>query len=291
VNAIPVDVVARIERLEFAAREIVEGHLAGRHRSPRHGFAVEFAQHREYSPGDDPKHIDWKVFGRTERHHIKQFEQETNLVAWLLVDASESMRYGSTAMTKYELASRAAAALATLITRQSDAVGLVTFTDKVRHWVKPSTSLGQVKDLLRALVEGPYAEVANVGASVEEIAGRLGRRSVVMIFSDLLDEAEPFLNALRHLKFHKHDIVVFQTLDAAELDFPFRHPTLFKGLEMLPEISTDPLSVREQYLSSLKAHLDMLDAGCRKLAIDRIVLRTDADLGQELAIHLQKRST
>ena len=289
-NAIPVDVVARLERLEFAAKEIVEGHLAGRHRSPRHGFAVEFAQHREYSPGDDPRHIDWKVFGRNERYHIKQFEQETNLVAWLLVDASESMHYGSTSTTKYDLAATAAAALATLITRQSDAVGVVTFTNKVQRWVKPSTSLGHVKDVLRALAEGPYTEAAEMGRTLEEIAGRLGRRSVIMIFSDLLDEAEPFLSALRHLKFHKHDIVVFQTLDAAELDFPFRHPTLFKGLEQIPEISTDPLGVRAEYLAALQAHLNALDEGCRKLAIDRIVLRTDANLGQELAAQLQKRS-
>lgn len=288
-TAVPVDVVARIARLELAAKQIVEGHLAGRHRSPRQGFAVEFAQHREYAPGDDPRHIDWKVFGRTERHHIKQFEQETNLVAWLLVDASESMKYGSGSLTKYDLASQAAAALATLITRQSDAVGLVTFTAAVRRWVKPSTSRGQVKDVLRGLAEGPFAEAANVGGSLEEIAGQLGRRGIVVIFSDLLDDVEPFLDALRHLKFHKHDVVVFQTLDAAELEFPFRHPTIFKGLESIPEISTDPLAAREEYLRNLKRHLDALTEGCRKLAVDHYLLRTDAKLGHELAVALQSR--
>lgn len=288
-RAIPVDVVARIERLELAAREIVEGYLAGRHKSPRHGFAVEFAQHRDYSPGDDPKHIDWKVFGRQDKYHIKQFEQETNLIAWLLVDASESMTYGSSNLSKYDVAARAAAALATLITRQSDAVGLVLFTSLVRHWVRPSTNPSQVKEILKVLADGPYAEAASTGAALEEIAPRLGRRAVVMIFSDLLDDVDPFLGALRHLRFQKHDVAVFQTLDSAELAFPFRQPTLFKGLEQIPSVSTDPISVRDQYLNALEAHLDAIDQGCRKLAIDRTVLRTDDDLGQRLALCLQRR--
>jgi len=286
---VPVDIVARIERLELAARAVVEGHLAGRHRSPRHGFAVEFAQHRDYSPGDDPKHIDWKVFGRAEKYHIKQFEQETNLVAWLLVDASASMRYGSGDLTKYDLASRAAAAIATLTARQSDAVGLVTFTHKVQNWLKPSTSLGHVRDVMRCLAEGPYDEAAEVGATIGEIAGRIGRRAVVMIFSDLLDDVAPFLESLKHLKYHKHDIVVFQTLDVAELEFDFRHPTLFKGLEVAAEVITDPLSVRDQYLEAITKHLDELEDGCRRLEIDRVLLRTDTDLGHALAMCLQKR--
>ncbi len=286
---VPVDIVARIEQLDLAARGIVEGHLAGRHRSPRHGFAVEFAQHRDYSPGDDPKHLDWKVFGRNEKYQIKQFEQETNLVLWLVVDASGSMSYGSGNVSKYDLASRAAAAMAILATRQADAVGLVTITDRVERMLKPSTSLGQVKDVMRGLVEGPFEKTANLGHTLEEIAGRLGRRSVVMILSDLLDDAEPFLNALKHLRFHKHDVVVLQTLDAAEMDFPFRHPTLFRGLESQPQISTDPLSVRAQYLASLEAHLAEIEAGCRRLSVERVVLRTDANLGHELATLLQRR--
>src|SRR5438874_2422252 len=175
-------VLARIDRLELEARQFVEGYLAGKHRSPRHGFAVEFAQHREYSPGDDIKHIDWKVYGRTERFHLKQYEQETNLVAWLLVDASESMKYGSGARTK-------------------------------------------------------------------------------------------------------HEVVLFHVMDAAEFDFPFRHMTLFRGLEEMPEILTDPLGVRDSYLKALDEHIGAIQQGCRGMEIDYVRLRTDADLGHDLAAY------
>jgi uncharacterized protein (DUF58 family) len=289
-NRPPAEIVSQIERLELAAKTIVEGILAGRHRSPRQGIAVEFAQHREYVPGDDPKHLDWKVFGRTGKDVLKQFEQETNLVAWLLLDASESMAYGSGEFTKYDIASRAAAALATLITRQSDAVGLATFTNTVKSWLKPSTSRGQVREVIRNLAEGPSRDAADVGASLSEFAARFGRRAVVMLFSDLLDDVEPFLEALKHLKYFKHDIVVFQVLDAAELEFPFRHPTLFRGLEGIAEISTDPAAVREQYLAGIQAHLAQLQQGCRDLAIDYQLLRSDANLGTAIAKVLQSRS-
>ncbi|CAN5336889.1 DUF58 domain-containing protein [soil metagenome] len=289
-TALPVDVVARIERLELAARAIVDGYLAGRHRSPRHGFAVEFAQHREYSPGDDLRHIDWKVFGRTERHHIKQYEQETNLVAWLLVDASDSMRYGSGDPNKFDTAATLATALTMLITRQSDAVGLATFASGTLNRLKPSSSPAQVKEVLRTLATGTVEGTGNAGAAVDDLAGRLGRRAVVMVFSDFFDDVAPLANALKHLKYQKHDIVVVQVLDAAELDFPFRHPTLFKGLEALPEITADPLSVRGEYLAGLNTHLNELSETCRKLEVDLLRIRTDADLGRELALYLNMRS-
>src|SRR5215218_7156866 len=154
-------VLTRIDRLELEARQVVEGYLAGRHRSPRHGFAVEFAQHREYSPGDDIKFIDWKVFGRTERFHLKQFEQETNLVAWLLVDASESMAYGSGSRTKYDMAATAAAALGFLVLQQTDSVGLATVANGVRQFVRPAGRLGQMRELTRALVPPPVPGPAN----------------------------------------------------------------------------------------------------------------------------------
>src|SRR4051812_47925914 len=169
------DVLSRIDRLELEARQVVEGYLAGRHRSPRHGFAVEFAQHREYSPGDDIKFIDWKVFGRTERFHLKQFEQETNLVAWLLVDSSESMAYGSGARTKFEVAATAAAALGFLVLQQSDSVGLATVANGVRQFVRPAGRLGQLRELTRVLAEPPAAGAANLGAAMHDLASRTGR--------------------------------------------------------------------------------------------------------------------
>jgi uncharacterized protein (DUF58 family) len=289
------DVIARIDRLELEARQVVEGYLAGKHRSPRHGFAVEFAQHREYAPGDDTRHIDWKVYARTERYHLKQYEQETNLIAWLVVDASESMKVGTvrrpdgTTVTKYDVAATLAAALAYLIVQQSDSVGLQTFADRLRTRLRPSASQTQFREVLRWLGDGPADQPSNVGRALRDTGGLLGRRGIVFVFSDLLDDAADFVNGLRILRSQKHEVVVFQVLDAAELDFPFRHPTLFRGLEELPEISTDPLSVRDSYLSELGKHLTEIESACRSLGADLVRVRTDEDVGQALAAYLRKR--
>ncbi len=289
------EILARIDRLELDAKGVVEGFLAGRHKSPRHGFAVEFAQHREYSPGDDIKHIDWKVYGRTERYHLKQYEQETNLVAWLVVDGSESMNVGTVKrpaggfFTKFDIAATLAAALGYLIANQADTIGLQVYADRVQHTLKPLGGMGRVRELIRTLAEGPYRKPANTGKVLSELAGQLGRRAVVFVFSDLLDDIPDLLAGLRVLRSQKHEVVVFHVLDAAELDFPFRQPTLFKGLEELPELSTDPLSIRDTYLTALKAHLTELQTECRVLEIDYTQVRSDADLGLTLAEYLQRR--
>jgi uncharacterized protein (DUF58 family) len=292
---LPPDVIARIDRLELEARQVVEGYLAGRHRSPRHGFAVEFAQHREYAPGDDTRHIDWKVYARTERFHLKQYEQETNLIAWLVVDASESMKVGTvrrpdgTAVTKYDVAATLAAALAYLIVQQSDSVGMQTFADRLRTGLRPSASQTQFREVLRWLGEGPADRPSNVGRALRDTGGLLGRRGIVFVFSDLLDDVGDFVNGLRIIRSQKHEVVVFQVLDAAEVDFPFRHPTLFRGLEELPEVSTDPLSVRDSYLSEFGKHQAALEAACRSLGAELLRVRTDEDVGQALAAYLRKR--
>jgi uncharacterized protein (DUF58 family) len=289
------EILARIDRLELDAKQVVEGFLAGRHKSPRHGFAVEFAQHREYTPGDDIKHIDWKVFARTERYHLKQYEQETNLVVWMLVDASESMMVGTvkrkdgTVVTKYDAACTLAAALAYLIVNQADCVGLQLYADRVRAMLKPGGGMGRVRELVRTVAEGPFKGMADTGRALTELGGLLGRRGVVFVFSDLLDDVEPLVSGLRILRSQKHEVVVFQVLDAAELDFSFRQPTLFQGLEELPEVSTDPLSVRDQYLTALNAHLTEIETMCRTQEIDFTRVRTDQDLGLALAEYLQKR--
>jgi uncharacterized protein (DUF58 family) len=282
-------VLDRVDRLELEARQVVEGFLAGKHRSPRHGFAVEFAQHREYVPGDDFKHIDWKVYGRTERFHLKQYEQETNLVAWLLVDASESMRYGSGERTKYDMACSAAAAMAYLVLQQADTVGLATMAGGVRAFLRSSGGMNQLREACRAMTDGPFAGPANLGSNLHELAGRTGRRGIVFIFSDLLDDVSDILAGLQHVRYHKHEVVLFHVMDAAELDFPFRHTTLFRGFEGLPEILTDPLGVRDSYLKALGEHIDAIQAGCRGMEIDYVRLRTDADLGHDLAAYIQKR--
>jgi uncharacterized protein (DUF58 family) len=283
-------VLSRIERLGLEARQVVEGMLAGRHRSPRHGFAVEFAQHRPYVPGDDLKHIDWKVFGRTERFHLKQYEQETNLVAWMLVDASESMSYASGQRSKYDVAALAAVALSYLILAQTDSVGLMTLSTSTTEVVlRPSSQRGQLHEICRALAQGPTRQTTDIGTALHQLAPRTGRRGVIFLFSDLFDDPVAIREGLQHLVFQKHEVIVFHVLDAAELDFPFRHLTLFRGLEGMADVLTDPLSVRDGYLKAFSEHCTALQACCRDLEIDYILLRTDADLGHELATYLQKR--
>jgi uncharacterized protein (DUF58 family) len=292
---LPPDVLARIDKLELDARQVVEGYLAGRHRSPRHGFATEFAQHREYTPGDDIRHIDWKVFARTERYHLKQYEQETNLVAWMVLDASESMAVGTVRdpsgqpITKYRTACILAGALAHLITQQSDSIGYQMYAEKLKAGGRAAGGTGRVRELLRWLAEGPYPGPSNTGRALRDMGGLFGRRGIVFLFSDLLDDVDDFANGLRILRSQKHEVVVFQVLDAAEIDFPFRQPTLFKGLENLPEISTDPLSVREHYLAGFQRHQNELESRCRASETDLIRVRTDDDLGRVLAGYLQKR--
>ena len=289
------DILARIDKLELDAKRVVEGYLAGRHRSPRHGFAVEFAQHREYAPGDDIKHLDWKVFARTERYQLKQYEQETNLVAWMIVDGSESMKVGTVTdeagrlRTKFDTAAVLSAAMAYLIVNQSDLVGLHLYAEKSKVVLKPAGGTGRVREMLRSFAEAPYKSASNTGAVLRELGGQLGRRGVVFVFSDLLDDVESLVSGLRILRSQKHEVVLIHVLDAAELDFPFRQPTLFKGLEDLPEISTDPLSIRESYLAGMNAHLVEVETACRDHGVDYMRVRTDADLGRTLADYLQRR--
>ena len=282
-------IMARVRSMELKARSIVEGYLSGMHRSPYHGFAVEFAQHREYVPGDDIKHIDWKVYGRSERFYLKQYEQDTNLVCWLLVDASESMKYGSGETTKFDHACTAAAALAYLIVHQSDSVGLATFDTQVQTFLRQSSQISHLKDVLTVLAGGPGAGQTRLGPILNELAQRIQRRGLVMLFSDLFDEPTEIVAGLRHLRYGRQDVVVFHVMDAAEMDFPFQDATLFRGLEQMPDLLTEPRSLRESYMEELTKFLDELKRGCRAQKIDYVPLRTDADPGVVLAAYLARR--
>lgn len=282
-------VMARVRSLELKARSVVEGFLSGMHRSPYHGFAVEFAQHREYVPGDDIKHIDWKVYGRNERLYLKQYEQDTNLICWLLIDASESMKYGSGEATKFDFACVTAAALAYLILQQSDSVGLATFDSQVQQLLKPSAQPGHLKDMLAVLASGAGQGPTRLGSILLELAGRIRRRGLVMLFSDLFDEPAEVLAGLKRLRYDRHEVVVFHVLDAAELDFPFQDPTLFRGMEQLPHLLTDPRSLRASYLAELQRWREELTRGCRSLNVDLVPFRTDADPGTALAAYLARR--
>ena len=290
------ELLGRIDKLELLARQVVEGYLAGRHKSPRHGFAVEFSEHREYAPGDDIRHIDWRVFARTDRYTIKQYEQETNLVSWFLVDASESMRVGVPGVgvdpsrpTKADAASALVGALAHLITRQGDSVGLVRLGDGPEARLRPSGQPRQPREVLRVLAGPAKVGPSDPARALREVGPTLGRRGVVFVVGDFLDDVDELAAALGVYRSHKHDVALIQVLDGAEIDFPFTQPTVFKGLEALGELRTDPRAIRDAYLAGFNAHQAKLRETCRVLGIDHTLVRTDENLGAAMVRLLRSR--
>jgi uncharacterized protein (DUF58 family) len=282
---------AELQGLELKARLLVEGYLSGLHRSPYRGFSVEFAEHREYVPGDDLRYVDWKVFGKTDRFYLKQFHEETNFTCTLLVDVSESMSYRSerAAASKLAYAQWTAAALAYLVIRQRDAVGVATFDESIRQFVRPGSTAGQWRDVCRVLESAAARGRSAVGQTLHELAERLLRRGIVVVVSDFFDEFAALARGLRHLRFRRHDVLLLQILDPAELEFPFDVPTLFRGLEQWSDLLTDPRGVRRRYLAELNHHLGQLKGLAHELGFDYARFRTDQPLAPALAAVLAQR--
>src|SRR3982751_5609578 len=265
--------LARISGLDIRARLIVEGLMTGMHRSPYQGISVEFAQHRPYVQGDDIRHIDWKVFGRSDKIYLKQYQEETNLHLICIVDASESMGYGSVGdkdapWTKYDQATAIAAALSYMAIQQQDSVGLAIFDQVLSRYFKPSNSPGQWKILVNELQQVPRWNKTNTGKILDQLAEKLTHRSLLVILSDFFDDIESIRQGLRHLRYKKHEIMVFQILDPAEIEFPFEDVTMFKGLEEMGELLTEPRSLREGYLEQLRQVTEELKKLCRGMNID-----------------------
>jgi len=284
-------VLARIEGLQLRARRIVEGYVSGVHRSPYHGFSVEFAEHREYTPGDDLRYLDWKVFGRTDKYYLKQYEEETNLICYLLMDTSESMRYKSdpAALSKLEYAQCAGAALAYLVLKQQDSVGLATFDKEIRALVSPGSNPSHMKQLLHVMEESVPERKTAIGPIFHELAKRLKKRGVVIVLSDLFDDVDSMLAGLKHFRHRRHEVVLMHVLDPAELDFPFQETTRFQGLEQLPEVVAEPRALRKAYLEEFGRYVRRLKKGCRMHQIDYIELRTDRPLDLALSSFLGSR--
>jgi uncharacterized protein (DUF58 family) len=283
--------LASLEGLDLQARMVVEGYVAGMHPSPYHGFSVEFAEHREYVPGDDIRHVDWKVWSKTDKLYLKQYEEETNLLTYLLLDTSESMAYASGGnVTKLQYAQIIAASLSYLILQQQDSVGLVVYDDAVRRYLKPAGQTSQLKEILRLLDVTPAREKSDLGVVFNDLAERFKKRGVVVVLSDLFDDVSRIITGLKHFRHRRHEVIVFHVLDPAELDFPFRDTTLFKGLEGMPEILTDPHALKRAYQAELGLFLEELEKGCRMVDIDYVPLRTDQSLDVALSSYLASRS-
>jgi uncharacterized protein (DUF58 family) len=290
-NYLDPKVLNKIARLELRARLVVEGFVSGMHRSPYRGSSVEFAQHREYVPGDDIRHLDWKIYGKSDRFYIKEFEEETNLRLHLFVDQSESMAYGHEAgMTKFTYAATSAAALAFLVQQQSDAVGLTLFDEKVARTIPPSNTRQVLGNLVTALEEARPNNKTRAGAVLRELAGQIGRRGFVVVISDLFDDPELVLAGLRDLAKRGHDVVVFHVLDRDEVEFPFERMTMFEGLEQMPELLVDPRSLRDAYLAEIGGFQERVRHGCLAQRIDYVRLVTHQELGVVLSWYLSMRA-
>ena len=284
--------LSKLDGLELKARMIVEGLVSGLHRSPYEGFSVEFAEHRDYVPGDDLRYVDWKVFGKTDRIYLKQYEEETNFACYVVVDASESMRYKSAgaAVSKFEYAQYLAAALAFLVLRQHDAAGLVLFDDEIREFIRASAQASQLKALLRALDQRLPAGPTGVGVILDELAERIRKRGLSIIISDLFDSVDSIVKGLKHFRHRRHDVAVLQVIDPAEEDFPFEEPTLFRGLEGGPELLSEPRALKKAYQREFRGFLDSLRRHCRDLHVEHILLRTDTPLDVGLRTFVSARS-
>lgn len=282
--------LASLEGLDLQARLVVEGYVAGMHRSPYHGFSIEFAQHREYVPGDDIRHVDWKVWSKTDKLYLKEYEEETNLLTYLLLDTSESMNYSSRGpVTKLRYAQFIAAALAYMVLQQQDSVGLATFDDRVRRYVRPASQPSHLKELFHIMDSTPARNKSDMGLIFHDLAERFRKRGVVVVLSDLFDEPARILSGLKHFRHRRHEVILFHVLDPDELDFPFRDTTLFKGLEGLPDILTEPHALRRAYQTEINAFLTELRKGCQMINIDYVPLRTDQSLDIALSSYLASR--
>jgi len=283
-------VIARLGSMELKARTVVEGFLSGLHRSPYKGFSVEFAEYRQYLPGDDLSTLDWKVYARTDRHFIKKFEEETNLECHLLLDVSASMAYrGGAPMSKIEYGSVLAASLAYLMNRQRDAAGLIEFDEKITARLPASARPGHMHAILLALEKIVPGSRSNLGRPLHQLADALGKRSLVVLISDLLDDPDGVVKGLKHLRFRGTDVIVFHILDPYELQFPFEQAARFRDMETQEEVMAVPGSVREDYLERMQARIAFYRRELGLAGIDYCQLETSQPLELGLMAYLMTR--
>src|SRR5262245_55332153 len=283
------DVIARAQALGLKARAVVEGLRVGDHKSPYRGFSVEFVQHREYVPGDDLRHIDWKSYGRSERYTIKQYEQETNFVGHILLDASRSMLYGKGAANKLEYAKLLTASLSYLIIHQRDSVALNVFDDGWRDRLPASGQMGHVQTILHTLESVEPQDKTAIAPLLHDLANQVRRRGLVFLISDCFDEVEPLLDGLQHLKFQGHEVIVFHVLHPDEVDFPFNGMVKFDAMEERRELLTRPQLIRPAYLRALKKYLEELHKGCERNHCDYVLMNTGKPLAETMTAYLARR--
>ena len=282
-------VLAKLKNLYLRARVVVDGVMVGIHPSRAKGLSSEFEEHREYSPGDDVRHIDWKAYGKFDRYSIKEYRETTNLRAYILLDASSSMSYASDGWSKFEYGSTLTASLAYLMLKQQDAVGLITFSSRVEKMIPPMATPGHLFAILKELEDRIPRGGTSSGSILQELASSLKRRGFIILISDLLDKPEEVMRGLKQLRSKGNDVMVFQLLDRDELEFPFEQPTLFMDLEEDIKLLTDPHAVRSAYLKSMNSLIEGYRQSCASYFIDYSIFNTSIGLDRALVRYLTWR--
>lgn len=290
INYLDPSAVARLGNLSLAARTVVEGFIAGLHKSPFKGFSLEFAQHRQYTPGDALKNIDWKVYGRSDRYVVRQYEEETNMRCFIVVDTSSSMGFKHSAgISKLSYACYLAASLAYLMLRQQDSVGLVTLDNGVGSFIPPRSVKAHLTHLLDILEHITVHQSQKIDSALTELGKRISKRHLIVILSDLLGDPEKILNAVRYFQFHKHEVIVFQLLDPAERILPYNGPVIFEGMEDNELFQTEPETIQHDYTRLMDAFLKNYYWGFRKSGIDYCLMDTSQPFDIALGSYLTKR--
>ena len=283
------EILQKLGSLELIAKEVVEGLRVGHHRSNLKGFSTEFAYHRQYSPGDAIRDLDWRVYGRTDRFYTRLYEAETNFDCYVLLDASSSMTYGSGETTKLEYAKYLAACISYMVLKQRDSVGLTIFDSEVRHHLPPKSAMGTILQLEQLLENAKPTAKNSLVKQLRDVGLQIKRRSFVIVISDLLADADDVLKALDHLRFGGHNVAVFHTLDPYELNFPFKGTWRFEAMESDQEVITQPDRIREDYMTNLNAYLDTLRNGCISSGVDYDLIDTSRPLDVVLSEFLERR--
>jgi uncharacterized protein (DUF58 family) len=284
------EVVSRLRNMELRARLVVEGFIQGLHRSPYHGFSVEFAEYRQYMPGDPPRFVDWKVYAKTDRYYLKVFEEETNLKCVILLDKSASMGFAGEGISKLRWSSLLAAALGFLTLKQQDATGLVVFDDQIRDYVPARSVHAQLHEILGRLERVQPSERTNISSALHVMAERLRRRGLVVLVSDLFDDPEEILNGLQHFRYRQHEVLVFHVLDELERSFDYKQEARFVDLETRREIRSQPWFIKDEYQQRVAAWQQHLARECRQRLIDYVPMTTSTPFDLALLAYLNKRS-
>ncbi|PIS27477.1 MAG: DUF58 domain-containing protein [Candidatus Marinimicrobia bacterium CG08_land_8_20_14_0_20_45_22] len=282
--------ISRLDNMSLRARLVVEGFIIGLHKSPYHGFSVEFAEHRPYMPGDEIKRIDWKLYGKTDRYYIKQYEEETNLKSYILLDKSGSMGYRSGEISKLTFGSYLAAALAYLMLKQQDAVSLTLFDSVVRNYLPPLAKKSHLNLVLGALEDTTPGDETAIAPLLHELAEKIRKRGLIILISDLMDDPEAVIHALKHFRHKRHEVILFHILDPQEIAFDFKRQSRFVDLETNEFLVTEPWHIRRAYQQSIGKFVEQYKIRCRENNIDYVLMTTEKPLDLALTEYLNKRT-